>query len=136
MRSRTLLTASLAIALATVASAPATATEWIYCSDPEATVDVGFLLGSVGAFMPAGATLRYKTQHWTTNEAYGDGALMTVGQGFSDQSMLVVDLYDEGVNAPIAELRVWKAEEGDLTAHAGTLRIPGQGAWAVSCDPS
>lgn len=136
MRSASHLAGILAIAFAFGASASANATEWIYCSDPEATVDIGFLLGSVDAFMPAGATLRYKTQHWTTNEAYGDGALMTVGQGFSDKTMLIVDLYDEGVNSSLAELRVWKAEEGDLTVHAGTLRIPGQGAWVVSCDPA
>lgn len=124
------------IALATAAAVPAQATEWVYCGDHEATVEIGFLLGTVEAFMPAGATMRHKTQHWTTSEAYGDGAIMTVGQGFSDDSMLVVDLYDEGVSGAIAELRLWKAEEGDTVVHSGTLRIPGQGAWAVTCDPN
>ena len=133
-KTRTTLAAVLACGM--LAAAPAGATEWIYCNDVDAVVDVGFLLGSVGAFMPAGATMRYKTMHWTTNEAYGDGALMTVGQGFGDDGMLVVDLYDEAVDAKIAELRLWKAEEGEDVVNAGTLRILGQGAWAVSCDPS
>ena len=33
----------------------------------------------------------------------------------------------------IAELRLFKAREGDAYAYGGTLRIAGQGAWAVSC---
>lgn len=126
---------SLVLALALCASATtAQATEWMYCGDQEGTVELGFLLGSVDAFMPAGATMRHDTQHWTTSEAYGEGAIMTVGQGFSDKEVLIVDLYDEAVSAAIAELRIWKSEEGDMTVAAGTLRIPGQGAWAVACD--
>ena len=97
---------------------------------------IGFLLGTVDAFMPAGATMRHETRHWTTNEAYGDGAVMTVGQGYGDDTMLMVDLFDEAVDAKIAELRLWKAQEGEEVVNAGTLHILGQGVWAVNCDPS
>lgn len=43
-------------------------------------------------------------------------------------------LATEWVNcAGVAELRLFKASEGDAaTVYAGTLRIPGHGAW-VSC---
>ncbi len=115
---------------------PAGATEWVYCSDVDAVAEVGFLVGTVDAFMPAGATMRYRTMHWTTSEAYSDGAIMSVGQGFGDDTMLVVDLFDEAVDARIAELRLWKAQEGEEVVNAGTLRILGQGVWAVNCDPS
>jgi hypothetical protein len=117
-----------------LSAVPTYATEWVYCGDEQANVEIGFLLGTVDAFMPAGATMRHKTQHWTTSEAYGDGAIMTVGQGFSDHTMLLVDLYDEAVSGAIAELRLWKAEEGETSVHSGILRIPGQGVWAVTCD--
>jgi hypothetical protein len=119
-----------------VAAAPASATEWVYCYDVDAVAEIGFLLGTVDAFMPAGATMRYRTMHWTTDEAYGDGATMTVGQGYGDDTMLVVDLFDEAVDARIAELRLWKAQEGEEVVNAGTLHILGQGVWAVNCDPS
>lgn len=115
---------------------PASATEWVYCGDVDAMVEVGFLLGTVDAFLPAGATMRHRTMHWTTSEAYGDGAIMTVGQGYGDDAMLMVDLFDEAVDAKIAELRLWKAQEGEEVVNAGTLHILGQGVWAVSCDPS
>jgi hypothetical protein len=119
-----------------LAAMPASATEWVYCSDVEAVVEVGFLLGTVDGFMPAGATMRHGTRHWTTSEAYGDGAIMTVGQGYGDDTMLMVDLFDEAVDAKIAELRLWKAQEGEEVVNAGTLHILGQGVWAVNCDPS
>ena len=103
-----------------VATTPASATEWVYCSDVDSVAEIGFLLGTVDAFMPAGATMRHETRHWTTNEAYGDGAVMTVGQGYGDDTMLMVDLFDEAVDAKIAELR----ESGlgmDLEGSRGTL---------------
>ena len=127
------------LALGLVFCAPmaaAHATEWMYCGDTEGFVDVGFLLGSVDAFMPAAVTMRHKTMHWTSGDAYGEGTPITMGQGFADASALRVDLYDDGLSERIAELRLSRAEEGDVVVLAGTLRIPGQGVWAVSCDPS
>lgn len=127
----------LAVGLALCASVTAThATEWMYCGDTEAVVEVGFLLGSVDAFMPAAITMRHQTMHWTSGEAYGEGAPVTMGQGFSDARTLQVDLFDEGLSERIAELRLSRAEEGDTVVLAGTLRIQGQGVWAVACDPS
>lgn len=127
----------LMVGLVFCASATAsTATEWMYCGDTEAVVEIGFLLGSVDAFMPAAITMRHKTRHWTSGEAYGDGAPIAMGQGFSDARTLQVDLFDDGLSERVAELRLSRAEEGDVVVLAGTLRIPGQGVWAVTCDPS
>lgn len=125
----------LVVGLALCASVTASqATEWMYCGDTEAVVDVGFLLGTVDAFMPSAITMRYKTMHWTSGEAYGEGTPITMGQGFADARTLQVDLFDEGLSERIAELRLSRAEEGDTVVLAGTLRIPGQGVWAVACD--
>ena len=127
------ITVGLALCVATAA---VQATEWVYCTDAESVVEIGFLLGSVDAFMPAATTMRHKTMHWTSGEAYGDGAPILVGQGFADASSLRVDLYDDGLLERIAELRLSRTEEGDVVVLAGTLRILGQGVWAVSCDPN
>ena len=44
--------------------------------------------------------------------------------------------WDEAMSALVAELRLFKAIEGDgEPAYSGTLRIPGYGAWPVSCTP-
>ena len=129
-------TSALVLAALSLTLLPASATEWVYCGDQDGIVDVGFLLGTVPAFMPAAATMRHKTMHWTTDLAYGDGSIMTVGQGYGDGAMLVVDLYDDAVSNKIAELRLWKAEEGDEIVNAGILHISGQGVWAVTCDPT
>ena len=60
-------------------------------------------------------------------------AAMRVGQAFEDADMIVVDFTDEGVSSIIASLRLFKATEGDSDATGGTLRVPGVGAWAVTC---
>lgn len=112
------------------------ATEWMYCGDSDAVVDVGFLLGSVDAFMPAAITMSHKATQWTSAPVYGEGISITMGQGFANSTSLQVDLYDEGLSTRIAELRLSRAEEGTDIVLAGTLRIPGVGVWAISCDPS
>lgn len=48
--------------------------------------------------------------------------------------MVLIDAMDEGMSAIIAQLRLFKAVEGDSDmVYSGTLKIPGYGAWAVSC---
>ena len=53
-----------------------------------------------------------------------------VGQG---RDTILIDAVDENMAAKIAELRLFKATETDAMVYGGTLRIPGYGAWAVSC---
>ena len=115
-------------------AATAQATEWMYCGDSDGVVSVGFLLGSVDAFMPSAITMSHGDETWTSDPVYGEGTPITMGQGFADASSLKVDLFDDGLSARIAELRLSRAEEGTDLVLAGTLRIPGQGVWAISCD--
>lgn len=105
----------------------------MYCSDAEATTEVGLLLGTAGGFGGIGANMRHQTRHWTTDPLYGDGAIFTIGQGFADDQGMKVDFYDEIVNLPVAELRLSHAEEAGEHVFAGTLRIIDIGVWAVSC---
>ena len=59
---------------------------------------------------------------------------MIVGQAYENDQMILIDAVDEAMSSHIAELRLFKTTEGDAdTVYAGTLRIPGHGAWAVSC---
>ena len=110
------------------------ATEWMYCGDSEDLVSVGFLLGTVDAFMPSAITMNHQAEQWVSDPAYGVGTPISMGQGFSDATSLQVDLFNEGLSERIAELRLSRAEEGDAVVVAGTLRIPGRGAWAIACD--
>jgi hypothetical protein len=122
------------VALALSATTATKATEWMFCGDSEAVVEIGFLLGTVDAFMPSAITMRHDTNHWASDAVYGEGAPIVMGQGFADATTLRVDLYDDGLSARIAELRLSRAEEGTDVVMAGTLRIPGAGVWAVACD--
>jgi hypothetical protein len=130
----TMLNAMIVGLALSATAAPAQATEWMYCGDSDAGVSVGFLLGSVDAFMPSAITMNHGAQTWTSDPVYGQGTPITMGQGFGDASSLTVDLFDDGLSARIAELRLSRAEEGTDVVLAGTLRIPGQGVWAIACD--
>ena len=65
----------------------------------------------------------------------GPGDPVAIGQQFEDEATILVDAMGEGFEK-VAELRLFKASEGDVFVYSGTLRIPGLGAWAVSCDPN
>jgi hypothetical protein len=122
----------LAAALCLAAS-PAAATEWIYCSDTTSTVTVGLLLGATDVLSVSGIILSHDDNVWASAAAYGPGEPISLGQGFTDARHLSVDLMD-GDFALLAELRLVKADEGTDFVQAGTLRLPGRGVWAVSCE--
>jgi hypothetical protein len=45
--------------------------------------------------------------------------------------MILIDAVSGG--SLVAQLRLWVTEGTEFPIYAGTLSIPGQGAWAVSC---
>ncbi len=47
--------------------------------------------------------------------------------------MLLADVAAEDLSSVVAELRVFKSAEADAIAAGGTLRVAGEGVWAVSC---
>jgi hypothetical protein len=124
--------AASATALCLLAS-PATATEWLNCSDRDGAASVDLLLGAMDVAAVAGVTVSTGDQVWATHVEYGPGDPITVGQAFETPGMLMVDVMDPAMVEKIAEVRLFKASEGELFAYGGTLRIPGYGAWAVSC---
>lgn len=115
-------------------ASPALATEWLNCADTDGAASMDLLLGALDVAAVVGMTVSVGDQVWATHVEYGPGEPIAVGQAFETADMLLVDATDEAVSAKIAELRLFKASEADgPTIYSGTLRIPGHGAWAVSC---
>ncbi len=115
-------------------ASPALATEWLNCSDRDGAASMDLLLGALDVAAVVGMTISTGDKVWASHVEYGPGDPVTVGQAFENDQMLLVDAMDEAVNNKIAELRLFKAAEGDgEPVYAGTLRIISHGAWAVSC---
>lgn len=114
-------------------SSPAFATEWVNCADAAGAASFDLLLGATEVISVAGMTITVGDKVWASDVAYGPGEPIAVGQAFEAADMILVDVVDPGVTTRIAELRLFKASEGDTMVYAGTLRLPGHGAWAVSC---
>jgi len=112
---------------------PSLATEWVNCASPDGGASFDFLAGAVDVLAVVGMTISVGDQVWASDVAYGPGEPVAVGQAFENEQMLLIDAVDPGVTTKVAELRLFKATEGDAPVYAGTLRIPGHGAWAVSC---
>lgn len=114
-------------------SSPAFATEWVNCADATGAASFDLLLGTTDVIAVAGMTITVGEQVWASDVAYGPGEPVAVGQAFETPDMILVDAVDPGVTARIAELRLFKSSEAETLVYGGTLRVPGHGAWAVSC---
>jgi hypothetical protein len=127
--------AAIAVSLCGLAT-PSLATEWVNCASPDGGASFDFLVGTTDVLAIAGMTVTVGEKVWATDPAYGPGEPTSVGQAFETDTMVLIDAVDPAVTTKIAELRLFKAAEADLQAYGGTLRIPGHGAWAVSCTGS
>ena len=113
---------------------PSLATEWVNCADAGGQATFDFLVGSVDVLAIAGLNISVGEKVWASSAAYGPGEPVIVGQAYENDQMILIDTVDEAMSSHIAELRLFKTTEGDAdTIYGGTLRIPGFGAWAVSC---
>jgi hypothetical protein len=125
---------ALAALAASLLASPAWATQGLSCRATDGAAAIGLSLGSAGGLGFAGATLSVGERSWVTDPAYGAGEIFTFGQGMSDEIGIRIDFFDDIVNERVAELRLYRAMEGDDFVLAGTLRVLGAGAWAVSCE--
>lgn len=113
-------------------SSPAFATEWVNCADQTGAASFDFLAGQTDVMTIAALTVSAGEKVWASDVANGPGDPVQVGQAFEGNGMILVDAVDAG--ALVAQLRLWVTNEGEeMPVYAGTLRIPGHGAWAVSC---
>ena len=113
------------------AAGPAPATETLVCATADGGPQVAMLMGSLDVVSIVTASIEHDGKRWASD---AEGAMkIIVGQAIEDSAQLVVDFTDEGLSAKVAELRLAKASEEGMVAAGGTIRLPGVGAWAVSC---
>jgi hypothetical protein len=125
---------AIAVLVGGLAAAPAHATEWVSCTTPEGEASFDFLVGSLDVLIISGLNVSVGEQVWASSPSYGPGDPITVGQAFEDDEVVMIDTMNEDLSATIAQLRLFKAEEGDNPiVYSGTLRIVDHGAWTVSC---
>lgn len=125
--------AALAVALTGLAT-PSPATEWIACRDAGGAASFDMLVGALDILSVVGLTISAGDQVWASDVAYGPGEPVAVGQAFGDAATLRVDVMDPALNRRVAELRLFRTlDDTETPVLGGTLRIPGHGAWAVSC---
>lgn len=124
----------IAALLAGLGAGTAQATEWVTCATPAGEASFDYLVGTLDVLAVVGLNVSVGEQVWASDVAYGPGDPIVVGKAFEDDETVMIDAMDEGMSTTIAQLRLFKAEEGDAPiVYSGTLRIPGHGAWTISC---
>ena len=120
-----------AIGVLLIATAvPVKATEWLNCSDGD-KASFNVLLGNMNVIAVDTIEIEAGGKKWSTR---GESATpITKGQAFETADQIYIDVTDDKVDAIVAQLRLFKASEGDDYVSAGTLRVAGIGAWAVTC---
>jgi len=124
--------AAIAASLCGLAT-PSFATEWVDCTDAGGEASFSYLAGALDTLQVVGLNISVRDKVWASDVAYGPGDPAVVGQAFETAETVMVDAVNPELTARIAELRLFKAGEGQSSVRAGTLRVPGLGAWAVSC---
>lgn len=112
------------------AAGPTRATEWLNCSDGD-KASFNVLLGNMNVIAVDTIEVEVAGKKWSTRG--GDATLITRGQAFETADQIYIDVTDDKVDAIMAQLRLFKASEGEDYVSAGTLRVAGIGAWAVTC---
>jgi hypothetical protein len=116
--------------LVVLTAAPAQATEWLNCSDGD-KASFNVLLGNMNVIAVDTIEVEAGGKKWSTR---GEGATpITKGQAFETADQIYIDVTDDKMDAIVAQLRLFKASEGNDYVSAGTLRVAGIGAWAVTC---
>jgi hypothetical protein len=122
-------------ALATLAwvavASPASATGSIDCEAVEGGARVAMTVGSLPVLHVVHMEIVANDRTWSTVES-GDAAIR-VGQAFRDGDRWLIDATDPNIESVVAEIRLNGASDGRDMVMAGTLKIAGSGAYAISC---
>ena len=120
-----------AIGLLVIATAvPAQATEWLNCSNGD-KASFNVLLGNMNVIAVDTIDVEVGGKKWSTRNT--SATPITKGQAFETADQIYIDVTDDKMDAIVAQLRLFKASEGEDYVSAGTLKVPGIGAWAVTC---
>jgi hypothetical protein len=125
---------SLIFAASLLLTTPAFATEWIHCASPDDAASVGVLVGGFDFVNITATVMHVGDEDWASNEGYGPGTPIVPSQAYIGDDQIVIDFADEENSETLAELRVYLASEGEDYVQGGVLRVPGRGAWVVSCE--
>ena len=126
-RSRMALAALVLIA----GMSPASATGTVECQAGDGAASLMLTVGSLPVLGVVHMEVTAGDRTWSTGGS-GDDAI-SVGQAFHDGERWLIDATDPNIEGIVAEVRLNQAIEGTDMALAGTLKIRGTGAWAVTC---
>jgi hypothetical protein len=116
--------------LVIAAAVPAQATEWLNCSDGD-KASFNVLLGNMNVIAVDTIDVEAGGKKWSTRDP--SATAITRGQAFETADQIYIDVTDDKMDAIVAQLRLFKASEGEDYVSAGTLKVTGIGAWAVTC---
>ncbi len=120
-----------AIGFLVIATAvPAQATEWLNCTDGD-KASFNVLLGNMNVIAVDTIDVEAGGKKWSTRNT--SATPITKGQAFETADQIYIDVTDDKMDAIVAQLRLFKASEGEDYVSAGTLKVTGIGAWAVTC---
>ena len=120
-----------AFLLLSLGSLPAFASGTVECASADEGARLSLTIGSLPVLAVVDAEIEAGGRSLGLNRE-GD-EVMAVGQAFATEDEMRVDFTDPNVERVLAELRLFSATEGRDMAMAGTLKIPGAGAWALIC---
>ena len=99
-------------------------------AEPPAAVEI--TVGQLPALVPVAARVVIADREWNTL-AGGAGAVANIMQAFDFGKGLLIDLADPNVERILFRIRLFREDEGQHLAVAGTLGAPGVGAFALLC---
>ncbi|MFW6077371.1 MAG: hypothetical protein ACOC71_06445 [Hyphomicrobiales bacterium] len=112
-------------------TSPAAATGTVECQSADGAASLMLTIGSLPVLGVVHMEFTAGDSTWSTGD--GRDVAISVGQAFRDGERWLIDATDPNIEAVVAEIRLNQAIEGRDMALAGTLRISGVGAYAVSC---
>jgi hypothetical protein len=110
---------------------PASATGAVECEAAGGGAGVALTVGSLPVLGIVHMQITAGDRTWSTG-GNGDDAII-VGQAFRDGERWLIDATDPNIENVVAEIRLNGANENGDMALAGTLKISGHGAFAISC---
>ena len=110
---------------------PAAATASISCVAPDGGASIELALGNVQGLAVVGALIEAGGK--TLSMGREGAATVSVSQAFAGEDAIRIDFVDPNAVAVAAEIRLFRAAEGADSILAGTLRLPGSGAWPLVC---
>lgn len=124
----------LALAAACLFSAPALATETIFCSSPDGVASLSMNAGRLEVLSINNATMQVRKLSWSTHPDLMPGTPMVIGQAYADAEQMFVDVLDADYATTIARARIFLGSEDGEHVAAGVLTVPGQGAFPLVCE--